>query len=384
MRVLHVDEVDDDQAAEVAQTHLAGRFIGGLEVGAQRGLLDVATFGGARRVDVDRDQRLGVVDHDRTARRQRHDARIRGLDLVFDLEAGEQRDVVAVALDPDHVVGHHVRHELPSLFADVVGVDQDLADVRREVVADRADHQARFLVDQERAAGRLRCAVDRAPQLQQVVQVPLQFFGIAADAGGARDHAHPGRDLELVHRLAQFLPVLALDAARDAAAARVVRHQHQVAAGKRDEGRQRCALVAALFLVDLDDDFLAFLERVLDPGATDVGAGLEERLGDLLEGQKAVTFLAVVDEARLEARLDAGDDPFVDVALAGLVTSRLDVDVDQLLAVDDGDPQFFRVGRIEQHPLHSFSSMAPKARRAPAGGTCPGEGRTAVPRRPKR
>jgi hypothetical protein len=39
-------------------------------------------------------------------------------------------------------VGHHMRHELLRLFVDVVGVDQDLADVRGEVVADRADHQA--------------------------------------------------------------------------------------------------------------------------------------------------------------------------------------------------------------------------------------------------
>ena len=50
------------------------------------------------------------------------------------------------------------------------GVDQDLADVGLEIVADRADHEARFLVDQERrridglAALILlqgRCAVDR-------------------------------------------------------------------------------------------------------------------------------------------------------------------------------------------------------------------------------
>jgi hypothetical protein len=60
------------------------------------------------------------------------------------------------------------------------------------------------------------------------------------------------------------LRVLALDAARNAAAARVVRHQHQVAAGQRDEGGQGGALVAALVLVDLDDQFLAFLERFLD------------------------------------------------------------------------------------------------------------------------
>ena len=33
-RLLHVDEVDDDQAGEVAQAELAGDLLGGLEVGA--------------------------------------------------------------------------------------------------------------------------------------------------------------------------------------------------------------------------------------------------------------------------------------------------------------------------------------------------------------
>ena len=68
-------------------------------------------------------------------------------------------------------------------------------------------------------------------------------------------------------RVAQLVAVLALDAARDAAAARIVRHQHQVAAGERDERGQRRALVAALVLVDLDDELLAFAQRVLDAGA---------------------------------------------------------------------------------------------------------------------
>ena len=105
LRLLHVDEVDDDQAAQVAQPHLARDLVGGFEVGAGGGFLDVAAARGARRVDVDRDQRLGVVDHDRAAGRQVHRARERGLDLVLDLEAAEQRRVVAVALDRDAVSG---------------------------------------------------------------------------------------------------------------------------------------------------------------------------------------------------------------------------------------------------------------------------------------
>ena len=46
---LHVDEVDDDQPAQVAQAQLARDLVGGLGVGLERGFLDVAALGGARR-----------------------------------------------------------------------------------------------------------------------------------------------------------------------------------------------------------------------------------------------------------------------------------------------------------------------------------------------
>jgi hypothetical protein len=65
-----------------------------------------------------------------------------------------------------------------------------------------------------------------------------------------------------------------------------------------------------------------------------------------------VPFGAIVDERRLEAGLDAGDDTLVDVALALFLAGRFDVKVDQLLAIDDGDPEFLGLGRVEQHALH--------------------------------
>src|SRR5262249_46347187 len=52
---LHVDEVDDDQAAEIAQPQLPGDLVRGLEVRVERGRLDVAAAGRAGGVDVDRD-----------------------------------------------------------------------------------------------------------------------------------------------------------------------------------------------------------------------------------------------------------------------------------------------------------------------------------------
>ena len=71
-----------------------------------------------------------------------HLARVGRFDLVLDLEAREQRDVVVVALHAVDVLRHHVGHELARLLEDVVGVDEDLADVGLEVVADGADDQA--------------------------------------------------------------------------------------------------------------------------------------------------------------------------------------------------------------------------------------------------
>src|ERR1700744_1504997 len=44
--LVHVDEVDDDQACEIAQAQLSGDFVGGFEIGLERGVLDVMLAGG--------------------------------------------------------------------------------------------------------------------------------------------------------------------------------------------------------------------------------------------------------------------------------------------------------------------------------------------------
>ena len=130
----------------------------------------------------------------------------------------------------------------------------------------------------------------------------------------------PSGICSVVQRFAQRVAVVALDAARNAAGAGVVRHQDDEPAGQADEGGQRGALVAALFLLDLDDDFLAFLDQVADAAAAAFLAGLlvlEVLAGDFLQRQEAVALGAVVDERGLEARLDAGDAALVDVGFLG-------------------------------------------------------------------
>src|SRR3546814_4352009 len=58
----HVDEVDDDDAAQVAQAQLPRDRLRGLQVGAVDGFLEVALAQERAGIDVDRGHRLGLVD----------------------------------------------------------------------------------------------------------------------------------------------------------------------------------------------------------------------------------------------------------------------------------------------------------------------------------
>ena len=98
--LLHVDEVDDDQAGKVAQAELAGDFLGRFQIGLERGVLDRMLAGGAAGVDVDRDQRLGLVDDDVAAGLQRHLRLQHAVELRLDAVAREERDGVADTAEP--------------------------------------------------------------------------------------------------------------------------------------------------------------------------------------------------------------------------------------------------------------------------------------------
>ena len=363
-RLVHVDEVDDDQAADVADAQLAGDLVGGLEVGVGGGGLDVAAARGARGVDVDGDQRLGVVDDDGAARGQLHLVRVGRLDLALDLVAREERDVVGVHLQATTALrGHEALHVLGG---DLVGarlVDQHLTDVVGEVVAQRAGHRVALAVDEERGGALEHRLHDLIPLDLEVVEVPLELLGGSAHAGGAHDGTHAGRHHEGVHDAAHLVAVLALDATADAAGAGVVRHQHQEAAGERDEGGEGGALVAALLLVDLHHDVLAFLQDLAHVDAPARGVLQEILAGDLLERQEAVALGAVVDEAGFERGLDARDARLVDVGLLLFAGRELDREVVELLSVNECDAQLFLLRRVHKHSFHGgpLYGMGPTA-----------------------
>ncbi len=93
----HVDEVDDDDAADVAQAKLAYDLFGSFEVVLGDGLFEVAARTGVLAgVDVDDRHGFRTVDDERSARRQEHLALERLVDLLIE-PVGRERVLVGVA-----------------------------------------------------------------------------------------------------------------------------------------------------------------------------------------------------------------------------------------------------------------------------------------------
>ena len=400
--VVHVDEVDDDDAGKVAQAKLAGHFVRRLEIGLDGGLLDIALAGRAPGVHVDGHQRFGRIDDQIAAGRKLHPRRVQVVELVLDAAGDEQRlGPVLVLLHPPRVARHQRLHEVLGAAIGLVALDQHLVDVASVKVADRALHQVGFLIDERRRRARQRVLADALPGAGQEVVVALDLGLGALDAGGPHDDRRAVGDLEAFDDGLQLPPVGRVDdLARDAAAMPGVRHQHAIAPGKREIGGQRRPLRAALFLGDLHQHDLAALDDLLDlvlpaepvgpapvflrlVAAVGPGVGffgvvildlaafevafaargrflLDQRLAvflrqpvvvgmDIRERQEAVPVAAIVDEGGLKRGFDAGDLAEIDIAFQGRPGGGFVVEVLKPAFVHDSDPGFFRMRCIDKH-----------------------------------
>ena len=64
---LHIDEIANDQTADISEPELACNFIHGLHVGLEDGFFDIPCAFIATGINVDSNKSLGFIDHDVTA-----------------------------------------------------------------------------------------------------------------------------------------------------------------------------------------------------------------------------------------------------------------------------------------------------------------------------
>ena len=239
--------------------------LGRLEIGLHRRVVDMALARRAAGIDVDRGQRLGRCDDDRAARRQLHGRAVHLVELVLDPVQVEERHLVGVELHEAGAARHQHLHQPAGTLVGLLALDQHLLDVARVEVAQRALDEVALLVDQARGDALERGVAHLAPQAHEILVVALDLGLVPLGAGRADDQPHAGRHLEVGGDGLEPAAVGRVrDLAADAAAARRVGHQHAVAAGQREIGGERGALVAALLLDDLDEEDLPPLDHLLD------------------------------------------------------------------------------------------------------------------------
>ena len=269
----HVDEIDDDHAADVAQPHLAHDLLGRFEVVPGHRLLEVATrTGELARVDVDDRHRLGVLDDQRATRRQPHLAVERLRQLLVDAvhHKGIRRIGVRFLelLNAIHQVGRDGADvpldEVPCLGT----LDDEFLEVLVEQVTHHPNQQVWFLVERlwpGRTGVLLGLGdrfVDRTPLGFQTRDVGAEFLSADTLGRGPDDDAGVGR-----HELGQdLLEAFAFDVGQLAADSgrRTAGHVHEITAGQRDLRGQTRTLVAHRVLADLDEHIVAGFEGLLD------------------------------------------------------------------------------------------------------------------------
>src|ERR1700683_3502212 len=319
-RAGHVDEVDHDDAADVAQAQLVDDLLGGLEVDLGDRVLQarpLAAADEAAGVDVDHGQRLGVVDDQIATAGQVHAPREHPVDRLVHAVGLEQRLRALPQLHALDQLGRGAREERHQPVVLLLIVDDRTLGVRGEDVAHDAHREIGLLEHQIRGRRILHAFVEHLVELVQVLELAFEVLALGAMGGRADDHP-TAVELQPGGLAAQALALAILQSTRHAHALAGGRVDH-VAPGDGQLHRQPRALGLQRVLDDLHDDLLSGREQVGDLARAGAAAAtapgrLHARQHDLVYVQKAVLLQADVYERGLQPGQDIVDLALVDVA----------------------------------------------------------------------
>ena len=270
---LHVDEIQDHEAAAGPDAKLIGDLVDGLEVRLHGRLFEIpaALTDEAARVHVDGREGFGLVDDQIAAARQRHLSRQRSADLVLDAVGVEDGLVPAVELDVTRALGHEHLDESNEATVLLAIVDDDFLDLVREQISGHLEHEIELRVEHGRGFRAVVLPGYLFPQLHEVADVVLELLLRQPFGHGSYDETALRR-LDRVDHLAEPRALTRrADALRHADV--IDRRQiDDVPAGQRDVARDAGALGADRLFRDLDHDLVALTNDLGDrDGPRDAG-----------------------------------------------------------------------------------------------------------------
>src|SRR5882724_2336209 len=289
--LLHVDEVHDNDAAEVAQPNLPDNLLHGFEVSLDDGVLEPrgAFADELAGVDVDGHQRFGVVDDDVAAGLQ-PDLRAQSLvQLVLDAELFEDRRFLGVQLDLAHQLRLETADELDDLAVLLFAVNPDGSEIVADVIAEHALDEIEIAMEQGGRLALLATLLDFVPGLAEEVDVGANFVIGGAASSGAHDESAGIAVARFADQTAKPRTVFrGDDFARDAG---VMNRGHvdQEATRQSDMAGDARAFFAERLLGDLDDHVLTGLQHLGNELRTARRAGTPALIASVLPRTAAGT-----------------------------------------------------------------------------------------------
>ena len=336
---LHIDEVYDDDSAEVAQPELAGYLFRRLYVGVEDGVFQPGRPGVAAGVDVDGCERLRLIDADVAADVEPDLAPEQTVDLAFDPVLVEDGQPAAVELDALAELRCNQLDEFDGVVVGAFLVDHQPTDILAEDVADDLVDESEVLVQQGRPLGARRFLHQPIPKVEQHLEVRLQILSVMPLGFRADDNpAVFGSDLAC--DASQPVPLLSvLDLARDTALGSLREQQDEIPPRQGEARRGAGALAGDGSAHDLHHDFLLLLEPLGDGGGSRGGTDgdtVAAHESHVVGAEEDIAIDADIGEGGVHSPEDALDASLVDAPHdSGFA---LDVELCEVTVLNNGDP----------------------------------------------
>src|SRR5205085_5929410 len=210
--LLHVDQVEYDDAAQIAQSDLPRDFFDRFHVRARDRVFEprAAAPDELTRVHVNRHKCLGLIDDEIAARFQPHARLDRFINLSLHAVSFKDRLFARVQLDAIDEARLNAIDELDDLLILLFVVHADRCEIVRELIAQETlykievfvRHRGRFLL--------LGGAAYVLPSADEVARIVAQILFADADACGADDEAARRHLLSLAYIFDELAQALAL------------------------------------------------------------------------------------------------------------------------------------------------------------------------------
>src|SRR4029077_18035009 len=208
--LLHVNEVQHDDSAQVAQANLPDDLLHGFEIGFDDGVFQASRasahiFAG---VHVDGHQSFGVVDDDVAAGLEPN-LRPQGfVEFLLNAELLEDGSALRIELDTPHQLRLEAADEFDYFAELLLVVDPDSGVVVIHIVAQNSLDQVKVAMQQGRRFARLRLRADLLPRAAQKLDVAANLVVRSAVGCGTHDESARESAFGFRHQMAQTRTLL--------------------------------------------------------------------------------------------------------------------------------------------------------------------------------